>query len=118
MIKIIISGTSDGFYPRYASDGILDDEVSQRLLDRRRFLSRDADRLNKEGYSFQPLEGVGILFHKLLLLYDAFGRDGFMMVSLFLPKDEMLDGKEIKDVLDAYCRWHGQCGIGLVVCEA
>lgn len=104
MIKIIISGTSDGFYPRYASDGVLDDEVSQRLLDRRRFLSRDADRLNKEGYSFQPLEGIGVLFHKLILLYDGFGRDGFMMASLFLPKGEVLEGNVIKEALDAVIR--------------
>lgn len=99
MIKIIISGTSDGFYPRYATDGILDDEISKSLLDRRRFLTRDADRLNKEGYSFQPL-ATGVLFHKLILLFDGFGRDGFMMASLFLPKGEKLAGTEIKKALD------------------
>lgn len=104
MIKIIISGTSDGFYPRYATDGKLDDAVSQNLLDRRRFLSREADRLDKEGYCFQVLDNSGILFHKILLLYDGFGRDGFMMASLFLPKDEALTGKEIKEALDSIVR--------------
>lgn len=106
MIKIIISGTSDGFYPRYATDGILDDAVSQNLLDRRRLLSRGDDRLYKEGYSFQPLSGVqaGILYHKLILLYDGFGRDGFMMASLFLPDGELLEGNDIKDALDSIIR--------------
>lgn len=101
MIKIIISGTSNGFSPRFASDGILDDSVSLSLLDRRRFFSREADRLEKDGYCFQPLEKVGILFHKILLLYDGYGRDGFMMASLFLPKNDILTGTEIKDALDS-----------------
>lgn len=103
MIKIIVSGTYDGFSPRYSSDGILDDQISTHLLDRRRFLSRDADRLYKEGYSFQPLAG-GILFHKIILLYDGFGRDGFVMASLFLPEGEMLGGAVIKETLDAIIR--------------
>lgn len=103
MIKIIISGTYDGFYSRYASDGILNDNVSQHLLDRCRYLSRGADRLYKEGYSFQLLN-EGILLHKMMLLFDGFGRDGFMMASLFLPDGEMLDGKDIKDALDSVVR--------------
>ena len=100
MIKIIISGTYDGFSPRYATDGNLNDTVSQQLLDRRRFLTRESDRLYKDGYSFQQVEG-GILYHKIILLFDGFGRDGFMMASLFLPDGEMLDGKDIKETLDA-----------------
>ena len=100
MIKIIISGPSDGFYARYASDEVLNDEISQHLLDRRRYLSTDGNRLFKEGYSFQPLADKGILFHKIILLYDGFGRNGFMMASLFLPIGEMLKGKDIKDALD------------------
>ena len=106
MIKIIISGTSDGFYPRYASDGILEDGVTQQILDRRRFLSRGEDRLYKEGYSFQQLAGeyAGILYHKLILLYDGFGRDGFMMASIFMPEGDKLEGTDIKDALDTLIR--------------
>lgn len=111
MIKIIISGTSDGFYPRYASDGVLDDDVSKCLVDRRDYLSKDADRLSKEGFSFQLLSN-GILFHKIIPLFDAFGRDGFMMASLFLPEGEMLDGKEIKEALDAIMREYKMHTVG------
>lgn len=100
MIKIIVSGTSDGFYPRYASDGVLNDEVSKQLLDRRRFLSRKGDRLYKTGYSFQILDN-GILFHNIMLLFDGFGRDGFIMASLFLPEGELLSGSDIKEALDS-----------------
>lgn len=101
MVKIIFSGTYDGFSPRYASDGILDDSVTRSLVDRRKFLSRDSNRLYKEGYSFQLLAGQGILYHKIILVFDGFGRDGFAMVSLFLPLNELLEGSEIKDTLDS-----------------
>lgn len=103
MIKIIISGTSNGFSPLYATDGKLDDAATQHILDRRKFLTLE-NRLNKEGYSFQPISSYGILFHKLILLSDGSGREGFMMASLFLPEGEMLDGKDIKDALDAVIR--------------
>ena len=109
MIKLLFSGTSDGFYPRFASDGILNDDVSLRLLDRRRLLSRDDGRLFREGYSFQPLAGLGILFHKIMLLYDGFGRDGFVMASLFLPEGDMLSGKEIKESLDFLIMGYKAC---------
>lgn len=111
MIKIIISGTSDGFYPRYASDGVLDDDVSKRLVDRRDYLSKDADRLSKEGYSFQLLSN-GILYHKIIPLFDAFGRDGFMMASLYLPDGEKLKGTEIKEALDAIIREYKMHTVG------
>lgn len=104
MIKIIISGTYDGFYPRYATDGILDDDICKKLLDRRMYFSKAGDSLFKEGYSFQCVKDVGIFYHKIILLFDALGRDGFMMASLFLPVGEKLDGKEIKDTLDSIIR--------------
>lgn len=104
MIKIIISGTYDGFYPRYATDGILDDDICKKLLDRRMYFSKAGDSLFKEGYSFQCVKDIGIFFHKIILLFDALGRDGFMMASLFLPVGEKLDGKEIKDALDSIIR--------------
>lgn len=103
MIKIIISGTSDGFYPRYASDGVLNDDISNHLVDRRDYLSKEVDRLSREGYSFQLL-AKGVLFHKIIPLFDAFGRDGFMMASLYLPDGEKLKGTEIKEALDAIIR--------------
>ena len=52
MIKIVISGTYDGFYPRYATDGVLDDDICKKLLDRRMYFSKAGDSLFKEGYSF------------------------------------------------------------------
>lgn len=104
MVKIIISGTYDGFYPRYATDGILDDDICKKLLDRRMYFSKAGDSLFKEGYSFQCIKDAGIFYHKIILLFDALGRDGFMMASLFLPIGEKLDGKEIKDALDSIIR--------------
>ena len=97
MIKIIISLTWDGFAPRFASDGILDDAVTRSIIDSRGILAFD---LNKSGYSFQPLSGKGILFHKTITIFDGFQRDGCMMASIFLPQDTMLDGRIIKDALD------------------
>lgn len=104
MIKIIISGTYDGFYPRYATDGVLDDSICKKLLDRRMYFSKAEDSLFKEGYSFQCVGDAGVFFHKIILLFDALGRDGFMMASLFLPDGDKLDGKDIKDALDSIIR--------------
>lgn len=104
MIKIIISGTYDGFYPRYATDGVLDDSICKKLLDRRMYFSKAEDSLFKEGYSFQCVGDAGVFFHKIILLFDALGRDGFMMASLFLPDGDKLDGKDIKDTLDSIIR--------------
>ena len=107
-IKIIFSGTFDGFSPRYASDGILDDDITQLIVDRRRYLSKDTNALYKMGYSFQPIN-KGILFHKIVLLFDGFGREGFMMASLFLPIGKLLSGADIKDALDSLIRDYKAC---------
>lgn len=110
MIRIVFSGTHKGFSHWYASDlkypptGDMGfgDPVYKMLLDRR-VLYPLVDRLDKMGYSFQPISAVGnrgVFFHKILLLSDHFGREGFMMASLFLPEGKWLDGHVIREALD------------------
>lgn len=101
MIKIVISGTLDGYYARYASDNVLGDSITDALVDRNHFFSHAEDRLYREGYSIQPISGAGIFFHKIILLFDGFGRDGFAMASLFLPQGQLLDGTDIQEALDS-----------------
>lgn len=100
VIKIIVSGTYSGYKPFYSTDGIIEDDITKHLLDRRSYLSADSNSLYRDGYSFQSIFNRGILYHKIILLYDRVGRDGFMMASLFLPEDKILSGEEIKEALD------------------
>lgn len=109
MVKIIFSGTYDGFSTWYDSDRNYsrrgtNDPVAKHLFDRGQYLYKGDSRLYRKGYSIQPVcseDAVGILFHKIMLLSDAFGRgQGFMTASMFLPKDEWLDGCVIRKALD------------------
>lgn len=102
MIKIFISATDDGFSTKYASDGILEDDVTAKVLDKRSLFSGDI--LHGEGYAFQPLPSQGILYHKIILLNEVVGRsvrDGYVMFSLFVPINCGLSGTDIKDALDS-----------------
>lgn len=109
MVRIIFSGTYSGFSTLYDSDRNYsrrgdNDPAARHLLDRGQYLYRGNGRLYRKGYSIQPVcsEGaVGVFFHKIMLLSDFFGRgQGFMTASLFLPKDEWLDGSVIRQALD------------------
>lgn len=110
MVRIVFSGTYKGFSHWYASDlkypptgyPLFDDSIYKRLLDRRDWFVL-TDWSDKMGYSFQPIsvgDNMGVYFHKIMLLNDWYDREGFMMASLFLAKDEWLDGETIRRSLD------------------
>lgn len=102
MIKFIISGTSDGWKRQYVSDGDIYDPAFNALRDCRSIFNYK--ELKSTGYSFQTVnnDGIqGIIYQKNVLLLDSHSRNGFMTISLFLPKDELLDGRDIKDALDS-----------------